>query len=151
MTPCGTAKADGFHVARIDLVEHVPEGVDVVCARERQGSGHGGDEPRAARDHEGVVLGARAVVEKRTRSLVVNARQTGDAKLGVRVGGDRAQVDLVREAVAERFRDGKRPVDELRLGRDELDGDQLRGKRAQSERGFDAGDAPAGNDDAKGH
>jgi hypothetical protein len=142
---------EGSDVAGIDLVQEAPEHLDVRAPGERLGARNCRDEPGAARDDQRVVLRLRAVVEEGPVPGTVHPGEPGDSQLGSDVTGDRTEIQHVDVPVAERLRDRERPVCECRLGRHELDRDQIGRERVQRESRLDAGHAPTGDDNAQRH
>ncbi len=64
--------------------------------------------------------------------------------------GQLLKLETPHGAEPKRFRNRKRPVPEMRLGREQLDTDALLTQRAQREGGLEGGDSPARDQHVRG-
>ena len=136
-------------LARLHFVEESSEPPHVRAAAKGQGSGDGDFRAGAAGEDDGVVANALPARQLGDVRFHVHSAQVPGRELGA---GDASQVgELPAEdrRPAEGLGDSERPVEEVVLGGDEFDIDELTGELAQGEHGLEAGNASSADEDTE--
>ncbi len=152
--PDGAGRDDDgqrLRVALVDVGEQAAEHVGVAARLPGDRTGHAIDRDRAHRHQQRVEAQGLAAGQPHLARCVVDADQRVVHEPGAGLGGEGLQRDLEGVAHGEGLGHRERPVDEMRMRRDERQGDPVVGQRAKRQEALQPSDAAAGDDDVHGH
>ena len=127
----------------LELIEQRPHGRAALRPAERHRIVEGRQHPRPGREDQRVVGHRVATAQHNAPRGCVERRHAGLHQLGAEVLDDPPQRVPLCLTQPERLGDGHRPIDEIRLPRDERHADTVAGQVAQRHHRLEGGDTAA--------